>query len=131
MTRMWRRAAAIAIGMLLSASPALAATSLGIYQTPDRKMDFELIACGPNDANMCVKVLDARDSARKPRVLEVLGTYMVQNARPAGKNKWRGSIKFQGYTMVGTMTLTPGEKVVMAGCAYILFCDEITLIPEE
>lgn len=131
MTTMWRRAAAIALGMAMATSPTLAATSLGIYQTPDRRMDFELIACGPKDANMCVKVLDARGKARKPRVVEVLGTYMVQNAKPAGKNKWRGSITFQGYTLVGTMILTPGEKVVMAGCAYILFCEEITLIAAE
>lgn len=134
MNKMLRNALSLGAGVSMALSmavgPAAAAQSLGMYQTEDRKMDFELILCGQDETNMCVKLLDARGSAKRPRVVRMFGKYMVDNARPAGTNRWKGSVTYAGYTMYGTLTLTP-EKFLMAGCVYVVICEGLTLIPAE
>jgi hypothetical protein len=134
MNKMLRNALSLGAGVSMALSmavgPAAAAQSLGMYQTEDRKMDFELILCGESETNMCVKLLDARGSAKRPRVVKMFGQYLVDNARPAGPNRWKGAVTYAGHTMNGTLTLTPA-KFVMAGCAYIVICEDLTLIPAE
>lgn len=128
MTKGLRKAAAIGLAAMMSAGPAMADVSLGIYQTEKRDVDFEVFLCGPDETQMCVLALAVRGSERtKQRVGPMIGTMIVKNAKPAGKNKWRGSLTYMGHTMQGNMQLWPGEKVRLDGCAYVFFCEDLTL----
>ncbi len=130
MKKLFRNALALGAALAMTMGPAASAESLGIYQTTDRKMDFDLVFCGKDESRLCVKLLDARGSARVPRVVRMIGKNIVDGARPAGKNKWKGTVHYGGHSMNGTLTLS-STKFVMAGCAYIVICDDITLIPAE
>ena len=122
--------AGIAGAVLVSLSPvaALADTSLGVYQTTDRKMDFGLTLCG-SGKDLCVKLLAARGSADVPQSRPFIGKYAVDRATPAGKNVWKGAMTVQGYTANGTLTLNPGVNFVMHGCTMVVICNDFTLIP--
>jgi len=124
--------ALLSLGLALSmpASAAMAST-LGVYQTTDRKMDYELALCGSDGRALCVTLLDARDSAATPRVTPYIGRQVVREARPAGANRWRGSMRVGQYELNGTLTLRPGETFVMSGCVFVVMCDDFTLIPAQ
>ncbi len=111
------------------ASLAETSTSLGIYQTTDRKMDFALALCGSDGRHLCVTLQDARGTARTRQTRPFIGKYVVDHAVPVGSNVWKGSMTVQGYTANGTLTLSPGKKFVMHGCTYVVVCQDFTLIP--
>jgi uncharacterized protein (DUF2147 family) len=118
-------------GLTPVASYAAAATSLGTYQTTDRKMDFALALCGNSGKELCVTLTAARGSADVPQTHPFIGKYVVDHAKPAGNNVWKGSMTVQGYTMNGTLTLTPGKSFVMHGCTFVVVCNDFNLIPAQ
>ncbi|HVX71242.1 MAG TPA: hypothetical protein VHB19_00430 [Devosia sp.] len=117
------------VGLTPVASHAATAQSLGTYQTTDRKMDFALALCGNSGKELCVTLAAARGDADTPQTHPFIGKYVVDHAKPSGKNTWKGSMTVQGYTMNGTLTLKPGVNFVMHGCAYVVVCNDFTLIP--
>lgn len=114
MSRLLRTIPGAAVAMLAALAPlasyAETSTPLGIYQTTDRKMDFALALCGNDGRQLCVTLQDARGSARTKQTRPFIGKYVVDHAKPAGKNVWKGSMTVQGYTADGTLTLSPGKK---------------------
>ena len=115
----------------LSPMAAFADTSLGVYQTTDRKMDYNLTLCGSGGKDLCVKLTAIRGSADIPRTRAFLNKNIISNATPAGKNTWKGKITMEGYTADGTLKLNPGTNFVMHGCAYVVVCQDFTLIPAK
>ncbi len=126
-----RNVVALSAALMMSMSPVLAAESLGIYQTTDRKMDYELNLCGDSGKNLCVTLLAARGSAATGNVKPYIGKQVVTNAKPSGTNKWKGKMRVGQYELNGSLTLSPGKKFVMSGCVYVVVCDDFTLIPAE
>lgn len=116
--------------MSLTPMAAFADTSLGMYQTTDRKMDYDLRLCG-NGKQLCVKLADARGSAITPYTKQWIGRDIISQAQPTGGNVWKGQVSISGYTMNGTLTLHPGTNFVMHGCLYIVACTDFTLIPAQ
>jgi uncharacterized protein (DUF2147 family) len=104
------------------------AETLGVYQTTDRKMDFELATCGSSDKDLCVTLLAARGSAATKQVKPYVGKLVVNKAKAAGENNWKGSMRFGQYTLDGRMTLKPGKSFKVSGCAYIVICEDINLV---
>jgi uncharacterized protein (DUF2147 family) len=104
------------------------AETLGVYQTTDRKMDFELTTCGSSDKDLCVTLLAARGSAATKQVKPYIGKLVVNKAKAAGENNWKGSMRFGQYTLDGRMTLKPGKSFKVSGCAYIVICEDINLV---
>ncbi len=133
MKTMLRTIGGVAAGLFMALSPvaAFADTVLGVYQTTDRKMDYELRMCGNGEQNLCVKLTRAVGSALTPQTRKFLNKDIVSQATPTGKNSWKGSITIQGYTMDGTLKLSPGKKFVMSGCVYVVACSDFTLIPAK
>jgi len=131
MSKLLRDAVALGAVLMMSAGPALAGQSLGMYQTTDRKMDYGLERCGNKGAALCVTLLAARDTAATPAVVPYIGKLIVNEARPSGKNKWSGKMQIGGYELSGTLKLKPGVTFVMSGCAYVVVCSDFTLIPAQ
>lgn len=122
---------AIVAGLIAAASPALAETRIGVFQTTDRKMDYLAELCGAGETQLCVTLTAVRDTADIPRTREFLGRYVVDHAKPSGTNRWKGEMTVQGYTVNGTIALNPGQSLVLSGCALVVVCEDFTLIPER
>src|SRR5882757_310792 len=130
----WMRGAGAIAGLLLAGlAPvaALADTPFAVYQTTDRKMDFQLAHCGADEKALCVTLLAARGTADVPRVHAMLGRLIVDHAEPAGPNVWNGTISLYGFTGSGTLTLHPGTDFLLHGCAYEVICTDQVLIPAQ
>ena len=133
MRSIFHAVAGLGAAALMGMTPlaAYADTTLGVYQTTDRKMDYELRLCGKDEKLLCVKLTAARGSANTKDTAKWIGKDIVANARPAGKNRWKGTAHIQGYTVDGDLKLSPGEKFVMSGCVYVVVCSDFMLIPAK
>lgn len=123
-------AAGTALMIGLSPMAAYADKSLGIYQTTDRKMDYQAYICGNNDSQMCIKLVAVRGSADIPRTRKWLNKFVVDHAKPDGGSgkKWKGTIKIQGYTVTGTIHLR-NSSIVLKGCTLAgALCQDFTLV---
>lgn len=124
-----RTAVALSTALLMGLSPAMA-KELGVYQTTDRKMDFQLTTCGNGD-DLCVRLTAARGTAATRQVRPFIGKLVVNKAKPAGTNKWRGKMRYGDFELTGDMRLRPGKNFVISGCVYLVICDDFTLIPAK
>ena len=123
--------AAVVAAASLSPVAAFADTSLGVYQTTDRKMDYDLRLCGSGNTQLCVMLKDARGTALTKETEKFIGKDIVHNATPAGNNVWKGSVSIAGRTLDGTLILNAGTNFVMHGCLYFVVCSDFTLIPSK
>jgi hypothetical protein len=128
MSRLLKTVVALGAGLMMTVSPVLA-KDLGVYQTYDRKMDFGLTTCGSGSKDLCVKLLAARGSAKTKQTKPYIGKLVITNAKAAGDNSWKGTMHFGQYDLNGSMTLRPGKSFVVSGCAYLVICQDINLIP--
>jgi uncharacterized protein (DUF2147 family) len=126
---MLKNVVALGAALMLTMSPVLA-KDLGIYQTSDRKMDFQLTTCGGGQ-DLCVKLLKARGKSATKQIKPYIGKLVVKNAKPAGKNTWKGVMRFGKFDLNGSMTLKPGKSFYLSGCVYLVVCEDITLIPAK
>lgn len=126
-----RKVAAFAAAAAMMMTPAMADTSLGIYQYKDGTVDFELFLCGADEKQLCMITLAARGKGLNDRTRPMLGKWVVQGAKPAGENLWKGKLHYLGHTLNGSLQLWPGDKLYMSGCAYVFFCDDLTLYAQK
>ena len=131
MTGLLRTGIALGTALLFSMGPAMAAQDLGVYQTTDRKMDFHLATCGKGDKELCVTLTAARDSAATWQVTPWIGKLVIDKAKPAGNNVWKGTMQFGEYALSGKMTLKPGASFKVSGGTYVVICNDINLIAAQ
>jgi uncharacterized protein (DUF2147 family) len=125
---MLRKTAATGVAALLSlgAMPALADELVGVFQTEGGGQDYEVTYCG-DGTQLCGKLvaLHGADDTEGNRAF--LGSYIVNQMAPTGKNTWKGQITINQNTANGTARLIPGKEIRLRGCAYIVLCAEFRM----
>lgn len=109
--------------------PTLSPNSLGIWRTDDGQMDYEMTLCGDDLTRLCGQLVALHGGGDTRRNRKYLGSYMLKGLKPAGQNKWKGTITLQDNSADGTVTIFPGEKLTLSGCAYLVVCADIKLNP--
>ena len=129
MTTMLRTAMGLGVAALMAMAPAVsfADTVVGLYQTEDRLEDYQVRLCGPNDSQLCVKLLALRGHDQNKRSMKLIGTDIVDHAKPAGTNVWKGKITIDGKTADATLKLKRDVSLDVSGCAYIVVCADFNL----
>ncbi|MGJ8529002.1 hypothetical protein [Maritalea sp.] len=117
-------ATALAVSMSM---PAMAETMNpeGVWQPGNKESRYEISYCG-NGAQLCalVKWIDpafVNDDNRK-----FINTYLFSELPPSGRNKWRGTISFQGRKISGVVKQLSSEKLSVRACLLFL-CEEVLL----
>lgn len=118
-------AAALAIGL---ATPAFAQdlTPVGTWQTTTGESRYSVSYCG-DGTQLCAKLTWLREDARTPENVALLNEYVVQGARPTAQNKWRGTVKYEGQTVSGSVTLVSEDKMSLSGCQLIA-CQKVEFV---
>jgi hypothetical protein len=121
-------AAAVVVAFAgLTPAASFADTSLGMYQTADRLEDYSASLCGEGDKYLCVKLLALRGAARSDRGNKLIGTNVLNMAKPDGPNRWKGTITIDDKTADSTVTVRKGVALDVHACAYIVLCASISL----
>lgn len=120
--------ATVALTALSLAAPIAAqdSTVVGVWQ-PDKDSDYTVSMCGDKGDRLCFTVTELRGGMRKPENLKYLGKNLLNEAKPSGKNSWKGKIDFFGISGDATVTLKSTNTLHLKACAYIVVCREITL----
>jgi hypothetical protein len=130
MSRLLKTILALAVALTMTMSPVLG-KNLGVFQNEDRNMDFQFSTCGESKKELCAKLIAVRGGAKTSKTIPYVGKYVMRNAKPTGKNAWRGTIVFRDYELGGSIKLNPGKSVVLTGCIYVVVCDDLILLPKK
>lgn len=124
---MFKTIAAAAL-VLLTAAPAFAQdlTPVGTWQTTTGESRYSVSYCGDGTA-LCAKLIWLRKDAQTPENLALLNKHVVQGARPTAANKWRGTVKYDGQTVSGSVTLVSRNKMSLRGCQLIA-CQNVDFV---
>lgn len=111
---------AAAVLALCAAAPAFAQdlTPVGTWQTTTGESRYAVSYCGDGTA-LCAKLTWLRKDAQTPENLALLNKYVVQGARATAENKWRGTVKYDGHTVSGSVTLVGEDQMSLSGCQLI------------
>jgi len=96
---------------------------LGSWQTTSGESRYEVTSC-KNGKAICAKLVWLRSDARTPRNLKHLNKIILSNARAVQQNKWRGSLRYGGENLNGSLTLVNSNKLQLNGCKFV-FCKTI------
>jgi uncharacterized protein (DUF2147 family) len=112
--------ASMAITMFIAA-PAFAQdlTPVGTWQTTTGESRYAVSYCGEDGTELCAKLTWLRDDAKTPENLALLNKYVVRHAKPTAENKWRGTVRYDGQSVSGSVTLVSDDLMSLSGCQLI------------
>ena len=113
---------------LCAAAPTFAQdlTPVGTWQTITGESRYSVSYCG-DGTELCAKLTWLRADAQTPENLALLNKYVVQGARSTAENKWRGTVKYDGHTVSGSVTLVNEDKLSLSGCKLIA-CQKVDFV---
>lgn len=110
-------------------APTLSPNSLGIWRTDNGQMDYEMTLCGDDLTRLCGQLVALHGNGDTEKNRRYLGSYALKGLKPAGQNRWKGKITLEDKSADGTVTIYPGEKLTLHGCAYLVICADLKLNP--
>lgn len=131
---MMKQAAAMAMSLALLGGtfPAQAAdlSPEGVWASTSGESHYQFSLCG-NGSQLCAKLVYLRADALNDKTRPYLNTYLVENANPAGANRWQGEVHVLGQSAGGTFTLTGEKSMTLEGCYLVVFCKSYQLVKIE
>lgn len=97
----------------------------------EKNSDYEVTWCGPNNDQLCVKLVALRKNMRKPHNLKYLNSTIINGAKPVGKNRWNGKMHVFGHTGDAMVTMRGENDLHVKLCAYVVICDEYNMTRVE
>ena len=110
----------IAFALLsLVVPPAFAAgtklSPAGSWQSTDGQARVKVTLCG-DGTQLCAKLTGLSGEARTAKNLQLLNTYVVEQAQRSASNVWRGKVHLNGQTSDGHITLVSLNAISVSGC---------------
>lgn len=115
----------LAIGL---AAPAAAQdlSPEGTWQTTTGESRYAVSLCG-DGTELCAKLTWLRDDAKTPENLALLNKLVVQGAKEVEENKWRGTVKYDGHSVDGSVTLVSADQMQLSGCQLVA-CKKVDFV---
>lgn len=111
-----------ALGMIASVTPVMAADGIvGTWAATNGESRIKISKCGSKFCNDIIWLKtprkDAKNEDKSLRGRNLVGARISNNLKPAGNNKWSGSVysPAKGKTYNGFATVS-GDKLTMKGC---------------
>lgn len=116
----------VAIGLLAGMGGGAVAQDLdprGVWR-PDQNSHYEFSFCGKDEARLCGRLVALAGNMDKPRNQQYLDKVILKEARPVGKNRWKGGMQLFGVNGEATVTLRGSNDLLVKMCAYVVICQE-------
>lgn len=122
-----------AVGVAFLSAPALAADPTGLWQTPTRGGQVEIVKCG---AGLCGRIISSEGLAANPALKDEKNADPAQRGRAlknltfltgfsGGPKEWSGGTIYNaedGKTYSGTITLENDNTLKLRGCVVVPLC---------
>jgi uncharacterized protein (DUF2147 family) len=99
--------AAVAAGAKLSPT--------GSWQSTDGQAQVRVTLCG-DGTQLCAKLTGLAGEARTAKNLQLLNSYVIEQAQLAATNVWEGKVHLNGQTADGHITLVSANTISVSGC---------------
>ena len=119
-------AALACLAGMVAPSWAADTSPVGTWQTTSGESRYQVSFCG-DGTELCAKLTWLRADARTPENLALLNKLVVQRAEPTAENKWRGTVRYEGETVSGSVTLVNEDRMQLSGCKLIA-CKQVGLV---
>ena len=119
-------AAAACVSATMTTAAFAVESPAGTWQSVDGTTRFEVTLCG-DGADVCAKLVYLGGEAATPENLQYLNQYVLQGAKRALENKWRGEAEYLGEVVKGTMTMVGANSMTINGCKGAL-CQKFELV---
>lgn len=119
----------VALGLLAGMTVGGAAQDLnpsGVWR-PDRNSHYEFSFCGRDESRLCGRLVALAGNMDKPRNQQYLNQVILNEAKPVGKNRWKGGMRLFGVSGEATVTLRGSNDLLVKMCAYIVICEEYAM----
>lgn len=127
------RLALTALALGLIANPVLAASPVGVWNTPEQNGKVQIYSCGEG---ICGKVIDSARFATDPNITDLKNKDASLRSRPlkglviltgftGGPTEWKGGSVYNpedGGTYHGTIKLENDDTLKLTGCIMVPFC---------
>ena len=115
----------LAIGL---AAPAAAQdlSPEGTWQTTTGESRYAVSLCG-DGTELCAKLTWLRDDAKTPENLALINKLVVQGAKAVEENKWRVTVKYDGHSVDGSVTLVNADQMQLSGCQLVA-CKKVDFV---
>lgn len=117
--------AACLVGSITTAALAVE-SPVGTWQSVDGTTRFEVTLCG-DGAEVCAKLVYLGGAAATPENMQYLDQFVLQGAKRALENKWRGQAEYLGEIVKGAMTMLGANTMTINGCKGAL-CQKFELV---
>jgi len=97
----------------------------GTWTPGNKESQYEFSYCG-NGSDLCAKVAWIDPKFVNDDNKKLLGTNLFSEIPMRGRDKWRGTIHFQGHKVNGTVKQLSADKMSVKGCIFFL-CEEVLL----
>lgn len=123
-----RKAIGLAAAALLAGSPALATpvSPGGLWMSPHKSVVVQAAPCGDK---LCGRIVwandEAQSDARDAGVDHLIGTMLLQDYRPDGEGRWKGSVFVpdMGHSFASEIDTVSPQMLRVKGCILGgLFC---------
>jgi uncharacterized protein (DUF2147 family) len=125
MRQLVKFAGGAALAAAVAASPVLAASPVGEWESGPRDQRYEIKLCGSEGKDLCAWLVYTSDPSPKAR--QFLNQLVLDTARNTGPNSWQGSMTLAGYQMSGTIRLVENNVLRINACALFVICGEFNL----
>lgn len=88
---------------------------VGKWEDTEGQTRVQVSMCG-DGSQLCAKLIGLAEEARTPENLELLNGLVVVEAEPLASNQWRGTVRFNGQTAQGSITLLGRDAIELSGC---------------
>lgn len=130
-----RTAAAIASGVMLLATGALAQTAedvFGTWRHPENGSYVQMYKCGDG---LCAKIVSVKDGQKTDdknpdaakRNRPIVGLVIMSGAKKSGAASWQGQLydRSSGKTYSGTVTVKSKSQLDLTGCVAAVLCKTV------
>ena len=125
MKQFWKMGVALALGASMI-GPAMAAGPEGIWQF-GKESNYQGSFCGKDGKSFCLTVNSLWGGMDTAANRAYMGRNIIDRAKPAGQNRWKGKLDMFGQRADATVILKNDNTLVLHGCMYIVACKDLEL----
>ncbi len=97
---------------------AAAASPVGTWQMSTGEARVDVTLCG-DGTQLCAQLVWLSDDAKTEGNLALLNDYVVNAAAPIDENEWKGQVRFDGDSAMGSIKLVGNDLLKVSGCKLV------------
>jgi uncharacterized protein (DUF2147 family) len=114
------------VALAIGPASAQGLSPIGKWKLDAGDSQYEVTYCG-DGKQLCAKVIYLGPGTLDDHTRPYLNTYLVEGAKPAGANRWKGTVSVYGDKLAGTVEQLGPDLIKLTGCK-LIFCKSFKLL---